>query len=72
MGKRGKAARLIAALEAGRAPWQTPWTPGERLAMKPFAVPTWPRFPEVKALPLTPIKQRARRRVAVNTDTRGG
>ena len=72
MGKQGAVAQLLVALEAGRAPWHKPWTPRERLVIQLFTVPPRARFPEGKALPLTPIRQRARRRVAVNTDRRGG
>ena len=58
------AARMSAAREQERAPWQQPWAPGKRLAIKPWRgvqVPKAARFPKVKALPQTPIATLRRR-----------
>ena len=86
MGKQGTSARPTAKptttrpvplpAVAARAPWRTEWEPGERMKQQPWRGITFPksaRFPEVKALRLTPIYKPARRRGgAGDTDKAGG
>ena len=75
MGKQGTSARPTAKptttrpvhlpAVAPRAPWRTEWEPGERMKQQPWRGITFPksaRFPEVKALRLTPTYKPARRR----------
>ena len=41
------AATLNKQLEAGIAPWQTPWTPGARVPVEPITTP-WPAAPRAR------------------------